>query len=692
MQVSWLLVSAILSSQYVHTCTLRYTTTYYVTPNASTTPCPQDPCYEFKTYYQNSSYYFQSNTRFIFLPGVHVFGLGDLLLVQDKYNISLVGSANLTVHTVAEKVKEYGFDQHDEDDHITYLESSIKIVCSNQSGFAFANISYLVLANLSIVNCGQYNQVTSFTAAVHLVSVLHLSMDGVSVQNSTGNQAFLGANFNLVIVVGSYLISLDDIHNMQGVAMAGGAGVHVDITVFYPGVFRSFTVSDSMFECNYVHQSAWRLGSSMDIVYTISNILSLYLQVIHFYSSSQSSQVTGVNSKVALSGVVVFSNYSDTTNALVGVLFALNLTVPAGTLNGMILYANVFRINDNIFFPASQRSPLVQFLSIAIAWFNLDFGIEICFYDGMDSYTKTWLQFAFPFYIFTLVGMIIVVGRYSSLVSKLCRFNVVPVLATLILLSYSKILRTIITIFSHAALETEDSTDVVWLYDGNVQFLELKHAVLFVFGLTVLTFFIVPYTTLLLIAPCLQAKSHWRCFHWINRIKPFLDCYQAPFKDKYRFWSGVLLLGRLLLYLLFALENDPTYKLWGIMGCTYVYVTIMTALSVYKNWFHLLLEILFIMNLSALVATSLLHWSLGFAIAGAIVFLLSVCGVVILHAFHQCKRILWLRSRMNPSINTTQPLANGASNVSDKDVPNGITISNRNNDDEVREPLLFDDS
>ena len=67
---------------------------------------------------------------------------------------------------------------------------------------------------------------------------------------------------------------------------------------------------------------------------------------------------------------------------LVGVLFALNLTVPAGTLNGMILYANVFRITDNIFFPASQRSPLVNILSAVIAWFNLDFGIEVCFYDG----------------------------------------------------------------------------------------------------------------------------------------------------------------------------------------------------------------------------------------------------------------------------------------------------------------------
>ena len=204
---------------------------------------------------------------------------------------------------------------------------------------------------------------------------------------------------------------------------------------------------------------------------------------------------------------------------LVALLVVLNLTVTAGTLNGMIFYANIFRINDNIFFPANQRSPLVEFLSTSIAWFNLDFGIETCFYDGMDGYVKTWLQFVFPAYIFTLIGIIIVAGRYSSSISKLCRFNAVPVLATLILLSYSKILRTIITIVSSAPLETEESTDIVWLYDGNVQFLEPKHAVLFVFGLSVLIFFVFPYTILLLIAPCLQTKSHWRCFHWINRIQ-----------------------------------------------------------------------------------------------------------------------------------------------------------------------------
>ena len=81
--------------------------------------------------------------------------------------------------------------------------------------------------------------------------------------------------------------------------------------------------------------------------------------------------------------------------ALVAFLFALNLTVSVGTINGLIFYANILKINETVFFPPGDRSPFRIFIS----WLNLDLGIETCFYNGMDSLAKTWLQFAFPFYL-----------------------------------------------------------------------------------------------------------------------------------------------------------------------------------------------------------------------------------------------------------------------------------------------------
>ena len=79
---------------------------------------------------------------------------------------------------------------------------------------------------------------------------------------------------------------------------------------------------------------------------------------------------------------------------LVGVLVVTNLTVSVGTTDGLILYANIVQPNKAIFFPGKSSS---SFLSVFIAWLNLDLGIETCFYSGLDAYAKTWLQFVFPF-------------------------------------------------------------------------------------------------------------------------------------------------------------------------------------------------------------------------------------------------------------------------------------------------------
>ena len=56
------------------------------------------------------------------------------------------------------------------------------------------------------------------------------------------------------------------------------------------------------------------------------------------------------------------------------------------------------------------------------------------------------------------------------------------------------------------------------------------------------------HTLILLLAPWIQANSHWKVFSWINKLKPFLDAYQAPFKDQYYYWPVVLLMVRVVLY------------------------------------------------------------------------------------------------------------------------------------------------
>lgn len=177
---------------------------------------------------------------------------------------------------------------------------------------------------------------------------------------------------------------------------------------------------------------------------------------------------------------------------LVGCLTLLNLTVSTGLVNGIIFYANVIRISHATFFPSKISS---TFMTTFIAWVNLDLGLETCFYDGADAYMKTWLQFLFPIYIWLIVITIIVASHYSTRASKIFVNNALQVLATLFLLSYAKILRTIVIMLSYTILNYSDGfSEKVWLYDGNIKFLGEKHIFLFVVSLVVLVLLSIFYT------------------------------------------------------------------------------------------------------------------------------------------------------------------------------------------------------
>ena len=141
-----------------------------------------------------------------------------------------------------------------------------------------------------------------------------------------------------------------------------------------------------------------------------------------------------------------------------------------------------------------HTEPLILLHSF-ISWFNLDLGIETCFYDGLDAYAKAWLQFVLPFYIWCIAGLIVILARYSIKLARLTGNNSVPVLATLFLLSYAKLLHNVITILSYTTVDTAQGQKVVWSADGNIDYLGPQHVPLFTAAIATLILLWLPYTT-----------------------------------------------------------------------------------------------------------------------------------------------------------------------------------------------------
>ena len=291
---------------------------------------------------------------------------------------------------------------------------------------------------------------------------------------------------------------------------------------------------------------------------------------------------------------------------LVFLLLACKLTVATGTLSGLVFYANIVGPNRIIFLPVESTDAF----SIFISWLNLDFGIETCFYNGMDTYSKTWLQFLFPIYIWVLVGVMILVSHFSYRFANLLGNNPVSVLATLILLSYTKVLRTSIAAIHITFLEYPTYNRSVWLYDANIDYLSGKHIPLFLVAVLVFLFLFLPYTLLLLFGQWLQAISHLRLFSWVNsaRLKPFMDSYHAPYKPKHRYWPGLLLVLRFVLLLVFALnpqQNASVNLLAVLVGTGILQMWAWISGGVYKSWCVDALEGSFALNLIVLAASTL---------------------------------------------------------------------------------------
>ena len=201
-------------------------------------------------------------------------------------------------------------------------------------------------------------------------------------------------------------------------------------------------------------------------------------------------------------------------------------TVAEGTLNAVIFYANVVAVNKSFIFASSfdnsLEKSLLSFLSVFISWINLDFGLEACFYDGMTTYQKALLQFAFQIYLWFISGAVIFLCRKSVRMSKWFGKNSVKILATVILHSYAKLLHAVIgALFYTSLYHSSGYYSKMWSVDGNIYYLAQPNIILFVIAILV-GLITLPYTLALLFIQCLRRWSNMKVLFWVNKLKPFL--------------------------------------------------------------------------------------------------------------------------------------------------------------------------
>jgi hypothetical protein len=297
---------------------------------------------------------------------------------------------------------------------------------------------------------------------------------------------------------------------------------------------------------------------------------------------------------------------------LVLVIHFLNLTVTMGTICGLIFYANVMQEYSIRLLSKYHPIPvLTPFLQVFLSWLNLDLGISTCFYDGMEAFGKTIFLFVFPIYIWLISGAIIILSQRSIFFSRLMGRNASKIFSTLILLSYSKMIRVTFGILNFKSItvyisDTRSETMTRWAVDGNIPYLDpQKHLILFLIALLSILL-LIPFTlSLLFIKQVYYLSNYGRIFSWVDKLKPFFETYTGPyradtnFKNDTRFWTGLLLLVRLVLLFVNVLDYknavSPLYV--HIAACLFLLLILIVMRGVYKQYSLDLLECFFIFNI-----------------------------------------------------------------------------------------------
>ena len=266
-------------------------------------------------------------------------------------------------------------------------------------------------------------------------------------------------------------------------------------------------------------------------------------------------------------------------------MFAFNVTINKGIINGYLLYVNILGINQSVLISSSFS---IEHFLISLS--NLNLGMSVCFYNGMDDYIKMWLQLVFPIYLIFIATLLIITSRYSTTIQRLTARRALPVLATLFLLSYTKVLLTVSNVlFSYTSITylPSNHTTLVWSVDTSVPLFGVKFTILFSISVVI-------FLSLIMFTVILTFTKITHLFKCCRHFNSLLDCYKAPFKKHFHFWVGLQLAVRVLFWGVSYLKiND---LMTGLILISLI-ICLQEKLSPYCNKIYNINEIFYMLNL-----------------------------------------------------------------------------------------------
>ena len=378
--------------------------------------------------------------------------------------------------------------------------------------------------------------------------------------------------------------------------------------------------------------------------------------------------------------------------AVVLILFFLRVTISSKVLGGIVFFANMTEVSlrDSL----TEGHMYGHILNIIFSLLNLNLGFGICFFKGMTALYKTALQFVFPVYLWLIVVVLVLLSRFSTQIANVTSHSSIQVLATLLYLSFAKLLLTVIDIFTSVTIQTPQGDYTVWYIDGNVHYRkDTGHVILFSVAIGVTLVYLIPF---LLWTTCGSLTLRSR---YIRRQRNLLDAYQGHYKEGWGWWFGARLWLLVSAYISYALlrGKDPSL----LLSLHILLLAPFTFIQVYckplRGRLTNMVEGFILVNLVLLEFTALyfqLQGNISKSVPYASVFMSLLLLVLMLligyHVLVCMKKFRIFMKMWNPLMNITKNLKLKITHKGHGCFNNLLEKDTDKWDKEFREPLLED--
>ena len=304
-----------------------------------------------------------------------------------------------------------------------------------------------------------------------------------------------------------------------------------------------------------------------------------------------------------------------------------DFTFTSGSMVGFIFFCQYLE-GTNIYSGTGLsylRAPYVLFYGI----FNLDyFSIEklsFCLWKDFHIQEIILVKYVTISFAFILVVIQILVLKTNlfSRISTRCKVDnkksFIHGLSAFLVICYIQATKTSLLLLKHVVPEGLNGVrGQVYTYYGGQPFFQGRHiiySILAVFFLSTIT--ILPLLILLLHPIVLQLLylcklgEHWVVVRSLNiigiqKLMPFLDCFQSCYKDKWRFFAGLYLAYRVALLLCFIVAKSYTTVLKGMQFLLLSFLGIHSVIQPYKNKWHNIIDSLVFTNLAVINMLSII--------------------------------------------------------------------------------------